>query len=117
MTYNYYIKLIRDAAEIDSEEQFIGEVGYPADLELDPDVFIQAMHIIYTAANGDFKELLNGYNIAYFSRAYAIPYRTLQDWRSGVRTAPAYVKHLIAYAIISDLSQFSEDYLNSIKKI
>lgn len=103
MTYNYYIKLIRDAADIDSEEQFIREVGHPSDLELDPDVFLQAMHLIYIAANGDFKELVDGYNIAAFSRAYAIPYRTLQDWRSGVRTAPPYVKHLIAFALISNL--------------
>lgn len=109
MTYNYFLNLVKDASGLPTEEQFIGEVGFPADIELDDDDFLKAMHIIYTAANGDFKDIVDGYNLASFSRTYAIPYRTLQDWRSGVRSAPVYVKHLIAYAIISNLFKFLEE--------
>lgn len=103
MTYTRFLDLVRSAAESKDEEMFIGEVGYPADISLDSDGFLKAMHIVYIAANGKFKELVEGHTLARLSRNFNIPYRTLQRWCAEERESPIYVKHLIAFALISEL--------------
>lgn len=37
------------------------------------------------------------------AQAYGIPYRTMQDWKSGERHPPEWQLPLIAYAVLSDL--------------
>lgn len=104
MTFDRFYGLLRDAVEFCSEDQFVGEVGYPEDISMDADSFLKVLHIIYTAANGSFKELVAGHKLVGISRGYGMPYRTLQDWASADRTPPEYVKYLLAFAMISDLA-------------
>lgn len=49
----------------------------------------------------DFKELLekSGMNMKQFSDYFEIPYRTVQDWKSGARKCPDYLLSLIQYKI------------------
>lgn len=105
MTYNYYLNLLRGAAEIENEEQFIRQMGYPEEIQLKADNFIKAMHIVYLTANGAFVELLKEYKIIQISKEYEVPYKTVQHWIGGERTAPPYVEKLIAFAIICDLEK------------
>lgn len=103
MTYNYFFALLRDAAEAASEEQFLGEVGFPAEINFDAESITKTIHIIYAAAYGDFKEIVKGYKLTNVAQSLGIPYRTLQNWVSGERTAPEYVTRLIAFAMVSNL--------------
>lgn len=103
MNFSYFMNFIKGAMESESEEMFVGEVGFPPDIPFDSDNYLKAIHIIYVAANGKFKELVEGRNLARFSRDFNIPYRTLQRWCAEERESPIYVKHLIAFALISEL--------------
>lgn len=103
MTYDRFTNYLRDAAEIGDEERFRAEVGYPADMLYSPEDYIKIMHIIHIAACGTFKDLVEDRNMSAFSRYYGIPYRTLQHWVSGERSAPPYVMQLIAFAMINDI--------------
>ncbi|MCH5206891.1 MAG: hypothetical protein J1F09_08040 [Oscillospiraceae bacterium] len=106
MTYDYYKTLLGEYINFGrSEEQFLGEVGYPADLDLSADGLIAAISIIAAVTDGDFKRLvdLSGLKMTDFSRKFAIPYRTVQDWCSKDRTPPEYLPMLIGYAMIGDL--------------
>lgn len=49
----------------------------------------------------EFKELLerSGMNMKQFSDYFKIPYRTVQDWKSGARKCPDYLLSLIQYKI------------------
>ena len=38
-----------------------------------------------------------------FSRRYNIPFRTIQNWESGVNTPPAYVENMLAERVRADL--------------
>lgn len=105
MTYNYFINLVKDAAEIKNEEAFVGEVGFPAEIDLEAEDFLKALHIIFIAANGTFKELIEGKSLSAVSRYYGIPYRSLQNWCREERTAPSYVRCMLAYAMISDIAE------------
>lgn len=49
----------------------------------------------------EFKELLekSGMKMTQFSNYFKIPYRTIQDWKAGVRKCPAYVIELMNYKL------------------
>ena len=49
----------------------------------------------------DFKELLekSGMNMTQYGEYFNIPYRTLQNWKSGVRKCPDYVMELMEYKL------------------
>jgi DNA-binding transcriptional regulator YiaG len=49
----------------------------------------------------EFKELLKQYNltITEFSRKFEIPFRSAQNWYSGVRKPPDYLIKLIQYKL------------------
>lgn len=108
MTYSKFLNRLRDAKEAKSEEMFIGEAGFPADEPLNEKNYIKAMRLIYAASKGDFKELLSGCKIAPISRAYGIPYKTMQKWIKSERTPPEYIIRFIAFALISDLEGGSD---------
>lgn len=101
MTYNEFLNRLRDAAEAESEEMFIAEVGYPAEAP-EVDDFIKDLHIIYSAAQDNIKEMIKGYKMVNISRSLEIPYRTLQNWVRGECTAPKYIIILIAFALINN---------------
>lgn len=108
MAYRYFLNLVMDAAEAVSEEQFIGEIGFPAEINLDAGNFTKAMHIIYSAAHGDFKGLVKDYKLTNISRSFGIPYRTLLHWTNSDRSAPEYVTRMVAFAIVCDLEDKSD---------
>lgn len=103
MTYEMFSNYLADAAEIDNEERFINEIGFPPEMNYTPENYARVIHIIYTAARGTFKELVAGRNIAAFSRKFGIPYRTLTHWINSDRTAPVYITQLIAFAMVNDI--------------
>lgn len=49
----------------------------------------------------EFKELLeqSGMNMKRFSDYFEIPYRTVQDWKSGARKCPDYLLNLMRYKL------------------
>ena len=49
----------------------------------------------------DFKEILeqSGMNMKQFSDYFEIPYRTVQDWKSGARICPDYLLNLMRYKL------------------
>lgn len=49
----------------------------------------------------EFKELLekSGMKMTQFSKYFGIPYRTVQDWKAGVRKCPVYVLQLMQYKL------------------
>lgn len=51
--------------------------------------------------NEKFREVLenSGMNMKQFSDYFEIPYRTVQDWKSGARKFPDYLLSLIQYKI------------------
>lgn len=115
MTYRKFLNRIQNAKEAENEEIFIGEEGYPADEPLNAEDYIKAMHLIYAASNGNFKELLSGRKIAPIARAYGIPYKSMQKWVSGERTPPEYLIRLVAFAIINDLERGNAEKTRKVK--
>ena len=106
MTFDYYKTLLGEYINFGrSEEQFLGEVGYPADLDLSADGLIAAISIIAAVTDGDFKRLveISGLKVASFARKFALPCRTLQDWIAHKRTPPQYIAMMIGYILICDL--------------
>lgn len=106
MTYHYYHTLISEYLKVRDKEQFLGEIGYPADLDLEPDQLVKAIDIIAAVADKDISQLvkISAMSMMSFSKAYNIPYRSLQNWVSGERTAPDYVTQMLGYALIGDMS-------------
>lgn len=104
MNYKYYLSLLNEARSL-TEEKFIGEMGYPADIPLEPDAFLNVMHIIYVVANEDFRTIIDASHMKMIQLAkhLNIPYRTLQDWKSKERTAPQYVIEMIGYILITQI--------------
>lgn len=51
--------------------------------------------------NTGFKTLFeqSGMNMKQFSDYFGIPYRTVQDWKSGARKCPDYLLNLMEYKI------------------
>ena len=51
-----------------------------------------------------FEELLkaSGMNIARFSEYFEIPYRTVQNWKLGLRECPEYLIKLIEYKLTKE---------------
>lgn len=60
--------------------------------------------IIQAVANGDIKGIV-GSNITKAAAKYGIPYRTLQNWVLGQRSAPDYVIKLLGYAALSEIER------------
>ena len=105
MTFDYYRSLIGEYLNLgNSEEKLLAEIGYPENIDLSPDELIRAVSIIGAAAENDIKKLveLSGLSMRATATKFAIPYRTLQDWCNGNRSATPYIVMLIGYALIGD---------------
>jgi hypothetical protein len=103
MTYHYYQSLLGEYINLGrSEEQLLGQIGFPPEIELSPDDFVKAIHIIAAAADNDMTRLINlaGLSVSAFGRDYNIPLRTLQEWCAKRRNPPEYVVRLLGYALI-----------------
>ena len=101
MKYELFVKLYAEALEYVDVDLYIAERGWQdwmAGFE-NPG---QVLKSIYSLAYMTTKQIREsgGYSRAAFSRAYSIPIRTLEDWDAEVRTAPDYVKMMIAYTFL-----------------
>lgn len=49
----------------------------------------------------EFKDILkqSGMNMKQYSEYFKIPYRTVQDWKSGARKCPTYLLDLMEYKL------------------
>lgn len=105
MTYKQYLAYIEDYKELGSAEQFLGQIGFPADMDLTGEGLAAAVEIIAAVAETDVKRLvsLSGLSMRSFAAKYMIPYRTLQDWCSGARKPGGYIPMLIGWEMISEL--------------
>lgn len=105
MTYREYIAYIGDYKELGSAEELLGQIGFPPEMTLSADGLLKAVNIIAAVADGKIKELvlLSDLSMRAFALKYMIPYRTMQDWCSGVRTPPDYVAILIGWEMITEL--------------
>lgn len=46
-----------------------------------------------------------GMNLTQFSKYFGIPYRTVQNWESGVRSCPEYLLELMKYKFNNEKSK------------
>lgn len=97
MDFELFKQLYSEALESPSLELYIGERGWQdwMDSYDSPDEILTTIH---TLANSTLAESRT-VSRAEFARRFDIPVRTLEDWDSGKRIAPAYVKKLIDYTI------------------
>lgn len=98
MKFELFSKLYAEALEYSDIDMYIAERGWQEwmnDFENPGNVLTST----YTLAHGSIKEIResNGFSRVAFSKSYNIPIRSLENWESGARKAPEYVKTLIAY--------------------
>lgn len=107
MNFKTYLAYIGECKNLGSAEALLGEIGFPPDMTLTADSLVTATKIIAAVGNNNIAALieLSGLNMAAFSRKYLIPYRTVQDWVSGVRTTTEYVTMLIGWELITELEK------------
>lgn len=105
MDFKTYLAYIGEYKNLGSAEELLGQIGFPPDMTLTADSLVTATKIIAAVGDNNIAALieLSNLNMAAFSRKYLIPYRTVQDWVSGVRTTTEYVTMLIGWELITEL--------------
>lgn len=105
MNYKMFIAYIGDYKELESAEQLLGQIGFPPDIDLTAEGLVTAVDIIAAVAETNVKKLveISKLNMRAFASKYSIPYRTIQDWCSGVREPAEYIPMLIGWEMISEL--------------
>lgn len=101
MTYETYRNLVSDALKAENEEMFIAEQGWADWMDEygeDTDRLVSDMRNIYQVSHMTMIDLLSasGLTKAAFSRRFLIPLRTVENWVSGIRPCPIYVRMMIA---------------------
>ena len=101
MTYEAYRDLITAALTAESEEMFISAPGWADWMDEygdDTDRLVSDMCNIYQVSHMTMLDLLSasGLTKAAFSRRFLIPLRTVENWVSGIRPCPIYVRLMIA---------------------
>lgn len=102
MTYKLFLSLYSEALSYADTDMFISERGWQEWMSDFPEEKLGSMmHAIYFLANSDLKTIREkyGYSRAAFSRLFNIPIRSLENWDSGSRQMPDYLKILICYAL------------------
>ena len=110
MNYDYYKALIGEYIDLGrSEEQLLGQIGFPPEIEWDGEGLTKAVAIIAAAADNDAQRLveLSGLNMTNFARKFGFPYRSVQNWCAASdtykRKPPEYLPILIGYVLISEI--------------
>lgn len=101
MTYETYRDLITAALTAENEEMFISAPGWADWMDEygdDTDRLVSDMCNIYQVSHMTMLDLLSasGLTKAAFSRRFLIPLRTVENWVSGIRPCPIYVRLMIA---------------------
>lgn len=102
---NYF--LLGEALAAEDEDRFIAAwatssiFGSDQDAPaLDYDEIVRYLRDVYRAAHVTIHEIRQhtGLTQAGFSRRFAVPKRTVEDWERGARECPPYVRALLAQA-------------------
>lgn len=116
MNYDYYKALIGEYIDLGrSEEQLLGQIGFPPEIEWDGEGLTKAVSIIAAAADNDTQRLveLSGLSMANFARKFGLPYRSVQNWCAASdtykRKPPEYLPILIGYVLITEIPEAETD--------
>ena len=93
MTHETYYRLVSDALAAESEEMFISAPGWSDWMDEygeDTDRLASDMRTMLDLL------FASGLTKAAFSRRFLIPLRTVENWVSGIRPCPIYVRLMIA---------------------
>ncbi|HFU4488750.1 TPA: helix-turn-helix domain-containing protein [Streptococcus suis] len=102
MKFELFNKLYSEALESPSLELYIAERGWQEWMEsYEAQEIADILSTVHKLANSTLAESREG-SRAEFARRFDIPIRTLEDWDSGKRVPPVYVKNLIDYALFMD---------------
>lgn len=102
MIYKLFLTLYSEALGYTDVDMFIGERGWQDWMDDYPTEKLRSlMQEIYFLADADLKTIREryGYSRAAFARLFNIPIRSLENWDSGSRQMPDYLKILICYAL------------------
>lgn len=98
MKFELFKTLYCEALEYDEVDYYASERGWQEWMEeYSAEEVAGILKRIYRLANHSLKDTRE-VSRAEFSRNYSIPIRTLEDWDSGNREMPIYVKTLLDYA-------------------
>ncbi|HFI0164178.1 TPA: helix-turn-helix domain-containing protein [Streptococcus suis] len=102
MKFELFNQLYIEALEQSDLEYYITERGWQEWMEsYEAQEIADILSAIYSLANSTLAESRES-SRAEFARRFDIPVRTLEDWDSGKRVPPVYVKKLIDYALFMD---------------
>lgn len=106
MTSHDFYTLYGEALTSPSEETYVAEWATSSVFDSDPDApapdydaIVRELSEIYRAAHITVKEIraATGLSQARFAEAYCIPRRTLEDWETGKREPPPYIRLWLAW--------------------
>ncbi|HFI0175705.1 TPA: helix-turn-helix domain-containing protein [Streptococcus suis] len=102
MKFELFNQLYIEALEQSDLEYYITERGWQEWMEpYEAQDIADILSTIHKLANSTLAES-RGCSRAEFARKFDIPVRTLEDWDSGKRVPPMYVKKLIDFARFMD---------------
>lgn len=106
MKYELFVTLYKEALEYDSEEFYIAERGWQEWMDQfdDVDKVSYILKRIFFFASHDLREVREERKLsrAKFSRSYAIPLRSVEDWEYGNAKMSNYDKMLVYYTFLMD---------------
>ncbi|MDO4432001.1 MAG: hypothetical protein Q4B80_01665 [Aerococcaceae bacterium] len=98
MKFELFKQLYAEALEESDLEYYIAERGWQEWMEnYTAQEIADILNRVHTLANNPLKDTRQN-SRAEFCREYNIPLRTVEDWDSGNRTPPSYIKLLIDFA-------------------
>lgn len=103
MTDAQFNAALKDALAVESRDAYVSDWALSSMWEDGPDDDIPQQRIdelgrIWDMAHMTFADILaaSGKTLSSFALHYAIPYKTAQNWRNGVRKCPLYLRLLLA---------------------
>lgn len=109
MNYFEYLAYIEEAKNYATSEDFLGEMGFGANVPYSAENWGKVCEIIFAAAHSDFAAITGELSARAFAMKYSLPDRTVQRWIQGERKAPEYVACLLGYAVIGDIEHESAE--------
>lgn len=105
ISYQDFCRLLTDTKEFDSLDAYIAECGGSVNVE-PVEAAIKLLEIIWQLGHDglsmDSILKTNHATMRDLSQGYKIPYRTIQNWKAGVRNPPEWLLPMVAYAILND---------------
>lgn len=105
ISYQNFTRLLAESQKYETLDACIAECGGSVNAD-QIDAEIELLATIWEFARDglsiDGIMQINNATMRDLSRKYNIPYRTIQDWKAGVRNPPEWALPMIAYAVLSD---------------